>query len=110
MQADRHDFTGLAARAHGGERAAADALREALKPEVTRIVKRALRVGKGVSALERLIFTEASLLPCAGQRRPSRGEGERLASQIAQRICAALSDSACRGGAGTRGGLETVYR
>jgi len=82
----------LANRAGRGEQEAADQLRQLLAPQMVTIVRRALRVGQGVSALERRILAEAERVQADNPDRPLQGEN--LVQQVAQRVC----DGLVRGG------------
>jgi hypothetical protein len=87
MNSDMRQLENLASRARRGEAEAATRLRQLLAPQMVYIVRRALRVGRGVSPLDRRILVEAEQARVDSVDSGQACQGEYLVRRVAQRIC-----------------------
>ena len=85
-----NEFHLLAARARGGDKAAASTLRRELESQMTVIVRRAMRTRTGASGLGRRILAEAERQAPDGW--DHAGGNEALVGRVARRVCEAVLD------------------
>jgi hypothetical protein len=107
MYVDHESYETLAAKAGGGDAAAAERLREKLGPQMMRIVSHALRTGDASNPLARRVLAKARQVAAVTARRPGEHR-ESVAGAAARQLCESVIDRLLHGPAGPQNLCETV--
>jgi hypothetical protein len=89
MDRNQNSFASLADRVEAGDAGAPAQLRRELEPEMVRIVRRALRDGRGRTPLDRRILAEARHVGWHADL-AAGAERERLIEELARCVCTSV--------------------